>query len=108
MPLYLENCTASHCTEFTGAVNLYKKNFSPVLSSDLEGANTLFASFQVARTKTGPISDFCIHDTTAGQIAQSGRNAIRSSCSIQVVKRVGKIILTKQIIGKRDRISIIC
>ena len=46
--------------------------------------------------------------TTAGQIAQSGRNAIRPSCSIQVFKRVGKIILTKQIIGKSGRISIIC
>ena len=34
-----------------------------MLSSDLEGANTLFASFQAARTKTGPISDFCIHDS---------------------------------------------
>ena len=63
MPLNLENCTASHCNEFTGAVNIYKKNFPPVLSSDLEGANTLFASFQATRTKTGPISDFCIHDS---------------------------------------------
>ena len=34
-----------------------------MLSSDLEGANTLFASFQATRTKTGPISDFCIHDS---------------------------------------------
>ena len=28
MPLNLEKCTASHCTEFTGAVNLYKKKLS--------------------------------------------------------------------------------
>ena len=63
MPLNLENYTASHCSEFTGAVNLYKKKLSPVLSSDLEGANTLFASFQATRTKTGPISDFSIHDS---------------------------------------------
>ena len=34
-----------------------------MLSSDLGGANKLFASFQAARTKTGPISDFCIHDS---------------------------------------------
>ena len=43
--------------------DLYKKKFPSMLSSDLEGANTLFASFQAARTKTGPISDFCIHDS---------------------------------------------
>ena len=107
MPLNLENCTASHCSEFTGAVNLYKKRTFPLCFRLILKARThclpLFRSL-APRLVPSRTSVF----TTAGQIAQSGRNATRPSCSIQVFKRVGRIILTKQIIGKRGRISIIC
>ena len=83
-----------------------KKNFPPCFRLILKARTHCLPLFRSLAPRLVPSRTSVF--TTAGQIAQSGRNAIRPSCSIQVFKRVGKIILTKQIIGKKGRISIIC
>ena len=104
MPLNLEKCTASHCTEFTGAVTFTKKSFPPCFRLILKARTHCLPLFRPLAPRLVPFRTSVF--TTAGQIGQSGRNAIRPRCSIHVFKRVGKIILTKQIIGQSGRNAI--